>query len=106
MNKQIIQSQSPYTLNLGTNDTSQVTSNTIELLCSGTGITVNLLPQAQIPGSPEVYITAAPAGPVTVNLGTGDVTATGGSNVTTFDITAGNSAILKPMGSGVWLLKK
>jgi hypothetical protein len=104
MNKQIIQSQSPYTLSLSNVDTGQFANNDVVLKCSGTGITVNVPAQAEINGTPNFYVSADPAGDVTVNLGGSDNVFVSGSATNTITVSAGKSVMFKPVGNGIWVL--
>jgi hypothetical protein len=104
MNKQIIQSQSPYTLSLSNVDTGQFANNDVVLKCSGTGITVNVPAQAEINGTPNFYVSADPAGDVTVNLSGGDNIFIDGRAVDTFQVKKGQSSMFKPVGNGIWVL--
>lgn len=104
MNKQIIQSQSPYTLNLANVDTAQFAQNDVVLKCSGTGIVLNVPAQSEINGTPNFYVSADPAGDVTVNLAGGDNIFINGSAVDTFQVKKGQSSFFKPVGNGIWVL--
>lgn len=77
------------------------------LKCSGDGIVVNLPPQSEINGTPDIFVSSvASTGGCTVNFAAGEGVLNGSGGGTTDSIQVQGSQGMKPLGDGIWILSR
>jgi len=108
MNKIVTSANSPYTLDLGNVDTANYANSIVNIQCSGTGLVVNMLPQAQIPGQPDFYLTSVVEG-AQINFAEGEGFIDSSGNIQSSATVGGSGGYggvshLKPLANGIWYL--